>query len=311
MDSISDIIYKTLKVSGRLWDKTRTFTKRYKFINNKKNSKYLILILAGYQEYVWDDVFSRINSFAPNEYDICIVSAGKRVKRLEEISKKNKWSYLYTKANKLAMALNTAIKIHNNAEYIFKLDEDIFVGKNFFTDLKNVYDYVNKEGRYKIGFVAPTININGASYYNFLITINKLDEYEKNFGKARITCDDDFVSKNGDAAVFLWENSLPIDDICSKFSAKKIEYFTSPIRYSIGAILFDRTFLKKSGYFISAGNGQLAWDELKLCEFCMNQSYSIIIAKNVFAGHFGFGVQKKFVIPFYNKNKEKFGIALK
>ena len=309
MDSISDIIYKGLKVSSRGWDRTRRYTKRYIFNKRSTNSKYLVMILAGYQDYVWDDVFKRISNFVPENYDVCIVSAGVRKEKLEKIAEKYGWSYLSTKANKLAMALNTTIKLHPKAEYIFKLDEDIFVGVHFFDELLDTYHFANNDGIYKIGFVAPVMNVNGASYRYFLKKIGCLSEYEEKYGIARITCDDDNVFKNGQSAKFLWSKSFPFDDIVNLFlNNQEKEYFTSPIRYSIGAILIHRERWNEAGGFISSGNGQLAWDELELCRFCMNSSSAIIISTKVFAGHFGFGKQKADMIPFYEKNKEKFGI---
>lgn len=308
MDSLSDIIYKALKVSARNWDKTRRYTNRYSFLDNRKNSDKLILILAGYQEYVWDDVFGRIKKYAPIEYDVCVVSPGKHVDKIYEMCCKNKWSYLSVKANKLAMALNTAIKLHPQANYIFKLDEDIFVCEHFFDGLVDLHMQVVREGIYKVGFVAPTMNINGASYRYFLKKIGRLAEYEEKFGIAAVTCDEHPVYKSGEAGLELWKYSLPLDATSKSFYESENGYFTAPMRYSIGAIMITRERWNDAGGFISSGNGQLAWDELCLCAYCFNYSASIIVSKNIFAGHFGFGPQKKTIVPFYNENKDLFGV---
>lgn len=306
MLSISDIIYKGLKLSLRCWEATRRFSKRYFFVNRSKKSKYLILILAGYQEYVWDKVLDRIKKYAPTSYDICVVSPKIKSKKLMDICKNNQWSYFRLKANKLAIALNTAIKLHPNAEYIFKLDEDIFVGENFFLDMVKTYDYAIVKNEYKVGFVAPVMNINGASYNYFLDFIGIKNEYIEKFGNARITCDDDAVYKSGDAALYLWKKTLPLDDTVKSFSNQPIGYHQCSIRYSIGAILFKREFWQMARGFISPGNGELAWDEMCLCSYCINSSSSILICNNVFAGHFGFGPQKKFIIPLYMSKKNLF-----
>lgn len=306
MLSISDIIYKGLKVSLRFWESTRKFTKRYFFANRSKESKCLILILAGYQEYVWDRVFTRIKDFAPSNYDVCVVSPKIKSQFLLNICEKNNWSYLRTKANKLAIALNTAIKLHPNAELIFKLDEDIFVGKNFFIDMVKTYDLAISKNEYKVGFLAPIMNVNGASYNYFLNLKGIKDEYISLFGNSRCTCDDDSVNKSGEAAVFLWKNTIPLDDTVELFRKQEIGYHPCPIRYSIGAILFDRCFRESAKYFTSPGNGELAWDELCLCSYCINSSSCILICNNVFAGHFGFGSQKKAVKTFFDENNNLF-----
>lgn len=306
MLSLSDIIYKGLKLGIRFWEKTRRFTKRYEFLNNSSNSEYLVLILAGYQEYVWDAVLGRIKKYLPSNYDVCIVSPKVKSSRLINLCISNKWSYFRSKANKLATALNTAIKLHPNAKFIFKLDEDIFVGKNFFNGMIDTYNLAIKEKKYKVGLICPVMNVNGASYNYFLEFKECKDEYIKLFGDSRITCDDDSVYKDPNAALFLREKMFPIDDTINEFSKRKIGYHQCGIRYSIGAILFTRDTWNNFKGFISPGNGELAWDELCLCSYCINTSSSILICNNVLAGHFGFGCQKKEVKKMFDVNKERF-----
>lgn len=306
MFSFSDIVYKGLKVTTRFREKTRRYTTRYEFIDRSKKSQFLVLILAGYQEYIWDDVLGRINKFVPNNYDVCIVSPKIKSEKLKKVCEENNRSYFRSKANKLATALNTAIKLHSNAEYIFKLDEDIFVGKGFFDGLYKTYLKAYADQIYNIGIVCPTMNVNGASYRYFLEKKGLVNEYKQLFGNLKCTCDDDDVYKNPKAAIYLREHSLPLDKTIDEFSSYEIEYEPCPIRYSIGAILFTRDFWDSAKGFISPGNGELARDELCLCSYCINSSKAILISKNIFAGHFGFGVQKKDVIPLYKFRKDEF-----
>lgn len=302
--NLSDVVFRGLKLVSRQFDKTRYFTSKFKFIDNMKDSEYLLIIVAGYQDYLWEDVFGRIARYAPANYDICIVSPGVYRCGLEHIAKLNEWSYLSCGGNRLAQAQNTAIKLHKNAKYIFKLDEDIYVGNNYFDGIMRTYYKAVTDNIYKVGVICPTLNVNGATYRFFLDSVGALQEYEREFGIARITCDDDMVYCNGDAAVFLWKKTLPIDKTVSLFSNKKCDYFPAAVRFSIGAFMITREVWEKAGYFKVAASGQLAWEELELCNFCYNRSYTILIAKNVFAGHFGFGPQKKIVKNFYEEYKK-------
>ncbi len=303
---LGDIAFRGLKLISRQYDKTRFFTRHYKFLNNMRNSDYLVLVVAGYQEYVWTKVFSRIKNAVPIGYDVCIVSPGIYKKDLEQICIENKWSYLSCRDNRLAQAQNTAIKLHGNAKYIHKLDEDIFIGNAYFEDLDKVYQRAIEDNIYKVGMVCPLLNVNGAGYRFFLKEKGILEEYEDKFGTARITCDDDPIYLDGNAAKYIWENTLPIDDTIAKFKRQSISYIPAVVRFSIGAIYFTRDFWMKAGYFKVAAEGQLAWEELEICNFCYNHSYSILIATNVFAGHFGFGKQKDIMKEFYTDNQEKF-----
>ena len=105
------------------------FTRRYKFENRSKNKDTICMILAGYKEFTWDIVFKRIKEFSNDDIDICIVSSGLYSERLSKIAKINGWSYLSTKRNCVTLAQNMVLKLFPNANYIFKLDEDIFITK--------------------------------------------------------------------------------------------------------------------------------------------------------------------------------------
>ena len=184
MYSLSDVIYKFLRLSIRLLNRSRRYTRRYKLeMNCDKRSDSLVLILAGYQPYLWNSeqesllndnneapittlmggVFDRFKKYIPDDYDVCIVSSGKYLTSISKICKDNNWNYISTKANKLAMALNVATKCFSNAQMIFKFDEDIFIGENYFRNMVATYNKANQDGLYKIGFVAPVINVNGSS----------------------------------------------------------------------------------------------------------------------------------------------------
>ena len=135
---------------------------KFKLEDRRHHSDTMVIILSGYKAQVWDVLYDRINRFAPKDADVCIVSSGLYSERLSEIAKQYGWSYLSTKKNKLTLALNIAIRQFEDAQYIFKLDEDIFVTEHFFTDLKaKLLEAESAESLYDPCFVAPLIPING------------------------------------------------------------------------------------------------------------------------------------------------------
>ncbi len=306
MISFSDFVFRGLKLISRRLDRSRCFTSQYKFVNRSAQNNNLLLIVAGYQDYVWDKVFNRINDNLEPNIDVCIVVPGKDDKKLHDLCEEFCWSYLSTKENKLALAQNMAIKLHPYAEWIYKLDEDIFIGKNYFSGLKDTYIKAETDGNYKVGIISPTLNVNGSTYRYVLESFNKLREYESRFGKARMTCDDDPIYHDGEAAKFMWSFTLPIDETIRQFAIKPLSYYSVPIRLSIGAFLMKRElWIKMKGFRVAAA-GQLAWEEMCLCEYCVNWSYTILVAQNVFAGHFGFGEQKSVMKQLFENEKDKF-----
>ncbi len=306
MITLYDAFFRGLKLVSRVVDKSRRYTSCYKFINRSGGNENLLIIVAGYQQYLWEKVFDRIKEFSDDDLDICIVVPGKSDDELKKICEMNNWSYLYTKENKLALAQNMAIKLHPLARWIYKLDEDMFIGKRYFKGLKETYIKAENDGKYRVGVVSPVINVNGACYRWYLDKKDLTAEYEKRFGKARITCDVDPIYSDGEAAVFMWKATLPIDKTIEEFAKEEIGYFPVPIRLSIGAFLIKRSLWEKMGGFRVAAAGQLAWEEMCLCEYCVNWSYTILVAENVLVGHFGFGKQKQTMKEYYMNNRNIF-----
>lgn len=306
MITIGDAYFRGLKWISRLTDQIRRYTRHYHFIKRSNNLKKLLIVVAGYQDYVWEIVFDRIKKTVSKDIDVCIVVPGKESNELQKICNENQWSYLSTKQNKLALAQNMAIKLHPNAEWIYKLDEDIFVGDGYFDNLLQTFLKAESEQIYQVGVVAPALNINGSSYRYVLEKLGGLSGYLEKFGSARITCDNDPIYKSSEAANYMWELSLPIDEKIYEFSKEQVSYFSVPIRLSIGAFLIRRELWEDMKGFKVAAAGQLAWEEMCMCDFCMNYSRTILIAGNVFAGHFGFGGQKKGVIPLFESRRKDF-----
>jgi hypothetical protein len=189
-----------------------------------------------------------------------------------------------------------AIARHTRAQWIYKLDEDIFISENFFELLLEGYLFIQEEGLYEPGICSPLINVNGYSYISFLRTINADDEYRVKFGELKHAGRGVKASYDGEAAKWLWEKSLPFDEIAHYIKSQPFKYSAVPHRFSIGAILFEREFWEAVGGLRNPliGSG-LGLDEEYLCKDCVEMSRPMFVIHNLFAGHFSFGPQEAFM----------------
>lgn len=286
---------------------------KYTFIDRKKDKDKVCIILAGYKQFLWEDVFGRIEKYAPKDIDICIVSSGLYSEELAKIAEKNDWSYLSVKQNKVTLVQNIAIDLHPKASKIYKIDEDIFVTKNFFEKLDETYNKVEKESNFRIGFVAPLLPINGYTNVHVLRKTGLLECYEKKFGKPyHDGCTEEPVIKNPQVATYLWGETEPklrnIDALDEEFSKQEFNYSVCSIRFSIGAILFSRDIWEAMGRFAVGPGNNMGQDEVQICEYCMIQSRAIIVSENTLVGHFSYGPQTQAMEEYYNKNREIFKV---
>jgi len=290
----------------------QNFSGKFEFIDRSKNQKNLVLIVAGYKDFLWDAVFERIIVFLPKNYDVCICVPGRDSNKLREIAKKNSWSYLFTRENKLALAQNLAIRKHPYSKYIFKLDEDIFIGKNYFERLLATYKEVEKEGIYSPGFVAPILNINGVSYIDFLKFIKKDKEFKNKFGEFVSRCGHSKINEDPLVSEYIWKNTFPIDEVAEKvFLKNKGKYRIIPHQYSIGAILFKKDFFDKMGGFKVGVEKILATEEVALTEYCVRESNPMILSMQTFGGHFAYGFQTNHMKKFFEENISLFRLSKK
>jgi hypothetical protein len=132
------------------WTRWLNFSGSYKFIDRSKGSQRLIIIIAGYKDFLYPLTLKRIAKFAPSDVDVCVVSSGLYSASLAELAESYGWSYLYTKANKVSLVQNLAISVHPQAEWIYKLDEDVFISEGFFDSLLESYLRIQEEGLYLV-----------------------------------------------------------------------------------------------------------------------------------------------------------------
>lgn len=286
---------------------------KYIFEDRKKNKKNMCMVLAGYKDFLWDNVFKRLKKYVTEDIDVCVMSSGLYSDRLSKICEENNWSYLSMERNCLTLIQNIAIEIHPKAEMIFKLDEDIFVTENYFTSMLDTYNYVLENSYYNIGFVAPLIPVNGYGHVRVLEKLNLIDVYKNKFGVIKHDATDDYsVVKDVEVAKFLWGEGgfVPkIDEISKELYDKPLEYSVCPIRFSIGAVLFSREFWEKIGKFTQNDvDPCLGEDERNLCCESIWNSCAMIIDENILVGHLSFGQQNAVMKEYYLNHPERFNI---
>jgi hypothetical protein len=261
------------------------------FYNVSHNYDTCCIILAGYKEFLWDITTSRIKLFSPKDMDICVLSSGTYSDKLYEICKENQWSYLCVKRNSVALALNTAIDQFAAAKYIYKIDEDIFVTKNFFYKTKECYERCKAESKYLPAFVSSLIPVNAFGHVRLLEKLSLEKEYEVLFERPKYLIGG-IIETDPNTAKYFWggvRGGVPhLDDLDALFAQQDFKFSVCPIRFSIGAILFERDVWKNMGYFnVDKSNG-MGRDEVQLCSLAMTIARAIIVSENTLVGHFSF-----------------------
>lgn len=285
----------------------------YNFINRSSGREKLCLVLAGYKKIIWKDVFDRLKDTLPGNIDVCVLSSGLYSKELDEISEENNWSYLYTRKNQLCHIQNLAIELHPNAQWIYKIDEDIFLTKGFFEKTMETWIYANKEMDFCPSLVAPLINVNGYCYIKLLDKLGLRETFQGRFGQIKMSSGiehHEWTRDNAEFARYMWgsddEGLRDIDALTDKSYKEPLKFSLCPIRFSIGAILFHRDFWKEiKGFPVKAGNG-LGDDEEYISLYAINNARPIVVNENVVVGHLGFGPQTEAMINYYKKNPDIF-----
>ena len=242
---------------------------------------------------------------------MCVVSGGvglSEANKLNVICARNRWSYLRVSEDNLPLVTALPIQLHLDAQLIWKIDEDVFVTENFFEQTLRTYEDALRNSRYRVGFVAPLMNVNGYGTPRILEKLAATDEFAERFGRPRSGAYfldetvaagslDAFmpVHADPDASLFMWGHGgviPPIDELDRRFSTEQLNYSVCPHRFSIGAILLPRATWEKLGRFtVRAGHVDVGAEERELCNWCMDKSHAVIIAENTVVGHLSFGLQ--------------------
>lgn len=302
--------YLKMKKLKEAYEKKERTSFHGKFIDRKKNREKMCMVLAGYKEFSYPAVLGRLKKFLDEDIDVCIITSGKWSDVINEICEINGWSYLSTKENDVSLVQNVAIIKHPQAKYIFKLDEDIFLTENYFKKMFNAYEKACSEN-YNPGVIAPLIPINGFGYLRILDKLGIVNEYEKRFGKPKYsTTPKDPIQSNPAVAKFMWGEGgiVPtIDALNERFEKLGKDVIACPIRFSIGAIFFERTIWEDMNYFrVVKGTNSLGVDEADMCNFCCFNSRPLMVTENTVVGHLSFGPQNEEMKKYYEQHTDVF-----
>ena len=301
-----------VRIDGRDYNSLSRQAGKDIFIDLKKNSRILLMILAGYKSFLYEDVFARVKAFTPKHFDVCVISSGLFDETLNKIAAENNWSYLSTTENNIPLVQNLAIMLHPQADFLFKMDEDIFVTEGCFETLFKTPEHAHKYGHYNVGFVAPLIPINGYGHVRILEKLGLIETYEKIFEPVLYGVQyNRMIERNPEVAKFFWGEGdiVPsIDAMNAAFRIQKISYSVCSVRFSIGLILYSRNLWKAmDGWKLPRpGNNGGGLDEEQICQFCALNSLGMIVAENAVVGHLSFLQQNAAMKEYYLTHREKF-----
>jgi hypothetical protein len=269
---------------------------RVVFDDRRRGADVLVCMLAGYKSDLWRFVMPRFRAALPKA-DVCIISPGLRRDDLADLCRREEWSYLSTATNDVALAQNVCYRLHDAAEMIVKLDEDMFLLPDTITRLLAAYRAVKEEGVVDPGFIAPMIPLNGFCYRYLLEMLGLLDPYEAVFGRAKLATSGLAVHTDPAAARWIWERTAPLAATAARLDTLEQHTLLCPIQFSIGLIAFERRFWEQIGYLavhrhrLLAGLNTLGGDESYLCTRALETSRPAVVTTTALAGHFSFGPQ--------------------
>lgn len=289
--------------------------KNFDFIyrcNPSFDKSKVLLIVIGFQPYYWEVLLKRVYVIsAENRIPVCLCIPGASTykEKLYSFCEKYQFSSLLISDDRLGRAQNIAIKLFPDARLIYKIDEDIVIGRHFFESMNLALEKAEECERYSVGFVCPLINDNTFSYIYYLSSINRISDYEKLFGKAMFGMGQ--IHSNPLTADFIWK-TLGMQTFDQKeqdiYLLNKGKYVVCPQRFSIGAILFRREVWEKMKMFTVGRDKETGLEEKDFCGFCMDSGYRIVCDLDVFVGHLGYFTQKEICKTYFLENKDKFVI---
>jgi hypothetical protein len=294
--SVLSRVYSTVKDAVSAADAYSRLHDRVVFDDRRNGADVLVCMLAGYKSDLWPFVMPRFRAALP-EADVCLISPGLRHDALSDLCRQEGWSYLSTATNDVALAQNVCYRLHDGAEMIVKLDEDMFLLPDTISKLLAAYRDTKAGGVVDPGFIAPMIPLNGFCYRYLLAMLGLLDAYESAFGRAKLATSGLAIHNDPDAARWIWERTAPLKATAARLDALEHQILLCPIQFSIGLIAFERRFWEQIGYLavyrhrLLARLGTLGGDEAYLCARALETSRPAVVTTAALAGHFSFGPQ--------------------
>ncbi len=311
------IINKAKKIRREIINKyteKMKYQSKYKVEGTIQNKKKMCYILSGYKPYLWDDVFDRIRLFQPSDMEVCVASSGKYCQELSSLCKRNGWIYLSTHLNNVCVLSNIVIREFKKAEYIFKLDEDIYLPQGYFNDMVKAYDVIEQATPGCLGFICPTIPLGPYGMRDFLVRKNCLEEYNSKFGKHYVggTVLNPAFRQNIGVDEFIWKKIGVFDDCAREYKESGFSYEPCATRCGIAAILFKRKFWETMGGLKKPRGKGLGdqGDEGQITAYCALNFQMTYCVKNILVGHFAFGGSEHAVLKLREKHPEYFALNI-
>lgn len=297
-----------------------SLSRKYAFIDRSEGNENLCIVLAGYKQPLWDEVFSRLAKFSPDNLDVCIMTSGLENEALKNIAKEHGWSYLSTEANHLSLIQNIAIEVHPSAKWIYKIDEDMFLTEGFFETLRETYDLAVNDTIYVPAFVSPLINVSCYGHLRLLEKCGLTNDFRET-GLTTMKLTDGLnhdveVLRDPAVARYMWGETQPvlrdIDALTRRFMKDDLSFTVCPVRYSIGAILFTREAWMQFGGFpltFVGGPYGLGDDEEHICHYACFTGRAMVVSENCVVGHLGYGPQTEEMLRYYLDHKDRFALS--
>lgn len=283
---------------------------KYTFVDRSHGAEHLLLVLAGYKERCYPSTLGRIAQEAPEWLDVCVISSGLESPTLSDWCERHGWSYLSTHRNNVCLAQNIAIELHQHAQHIFKLDEDIFICRDYFDRMVAARELA-LQSPYRPGIIAPLINLNGFASFHLIQRLGLLDDFEQRFEPLKCeTGREHPIESRPDVARYIWGEGgiVPsLDDIDAMLGKDEPRVIPCPNVFSIGAILFERSMWEQMGFFpVSVTGNSLGHDEGRLCNYCHSSSQPVMVSMNLAVGHLSFKPQNQAMMEYYAEHEELF-----
>lgn len=293
---VAPIIYGGLKRWASGVSRRLKISDHFHFEDRRCGAASVVCLLAGDKPELWPFAMPRLKS-ALSDSDVCLVTPGQRRTDLADLCRREGWSYLSTATNESSLAQNVCYRLHDDAELIIKLDEDMFLLPGSISALITQYKLIKGEGIVDPGFVAPMIPINGYCYRPLLEMLGLLEEYEALFGRARIAFSGLPVHDDPAAASWIWERTAPLEATAMRLAAMPARTLFCPVQFNSGLIVFERSFWEQIGRLpvlrrrLVFGVSTQGADEEYFCSKAVEASRPGVITSTVLAGHFSFDPQ--------------------
>jgi hypothetical protein len=288
---LSAIPYRpsTIRLNSLLGD--LTLVDAYSFEERRRSGGDLVCLVAGHKRDLWHVVLPYVEEAADGKC-VCVVSPGIYDRALSDVCAQWGWSYLSTATRDAFLAQSICFELHDGADLIVRIDEDMILPPNSIDALIERYLRIRDAGVLSPGALAPLVPIDGLGCRYVLEAMGLLERFELRFGKARIHATETPVETNAEAALWVWENTAPLARTAEILAGEPERLLYVPIVPDTGMIVFERSFWDAIGYLPLRrrhrlfGRNDDTPDAGYICSRAMTLSRPVIITSRVVAGRF-------------------------